>query len=43
MRTPQTLKTALFIPMHELTAFLFVNHMIVRNVVGHAGIELFPS
>ena len=34
---------ALFVPMHELTAFLFVNHMIVRNVVGHAGIELFPA
>ena len=34
---------ALFFPLHELTAFLFVSHMIVRNVVGHAGIELFPA
>jgi lathosterol oxidase len=34
---------ALIVPMHELTAFLFVTHMIVRNVAGHAGIELFPS
>ena len=34
---------ALFVPLHELTVFLFVTHMIVRNVVGHAGIELFPS
>jgi len=30
-------------PMHELTAFLFVSHMIVRNVIGHAGVELFPG
>ena len=30
-------------PIHELTAFLFVTHMIVRNVIGHAGIELFPG
>ena len=33
----------LFLPLHELTVFLFVTHMIVRNVVGHAGVELFPS
>lgn len=33
---------ALLLPMHELTAFLFVTHMIARNVVGHAGVELFP-
>ena len=32
-----------FIPMHELTVFLFVTHMIARNVIGHAGVELFPS
>ncbi len=36
------LSTLLF-PMHELTVLLFVTHMIVRNVIGHAGIELFPS
>ncbi len=33
---------ALALPMHELTVFLFVTHMILRNVVGHAGVELFP-
>ena len=34
---------ALVLPMHELTVFLFVTHMIIRNVIGHAGFELFPS
>lgn len=34
---------ALAMPMHELTAFLFVWHMIIRNAVGHAGFELFPG
>jgi lathosterol oxidase len=34
---------ASLLPMHELTAFLFVTHMIVRNVIGHAGVELFPA
>ena len=33
----------LVLPMHELTVLFFVTHMIVRNVIGHAGIELFPS
>ncbi len=33
----------LFLPLHELTVLLFVTHMIVRNVIGHAGVELFPS
>jgi sterol desaturase/sphingolipid hydroxylase (fatty acid hydroxylase superfamily) len=33
----------LFLPMHEITVLLFVTHMILRNVIGHAGIELFPS
>jgi len=33
----------LFLPMHEMTVFLFVTHMIARNVMGHAGVELFPS
>ncbi len=35
--------SALVLPMHELTVLLFVTHMIVRNIIGHAGIELFPS
>ncbi len=33
---------ALIFPMHQLTVFIFVTHMIVRNVIGHAGHELFP-
>lgn len=33
----------LLVPLHELTVLLFVTHMIVRNVIGHAGVELFPS
>ena len=33
----------LFLPMHEITVLLFVTHMILRNVIGHAGIELFPA
>jgi sterol desaturase/sphingolipid hydroxylase (fatty acid hydroxylase superfamily) len=35
--------TALLLPLHEVTVVLFVTHMIVRNVIGHAGVELFPS
>ena len=35
--------STLLLPIHELTVLLFVTHMIARNVVGHAGIELFPS
>ena len=35
--------TALLLPLHEVTVILFVTHMIVRNVVGHAGVELFPN
>lgn len=34
--------TAFLLPMHEITVLLFVTHMIVRNVIGHAGVELFP-
>lgn len=33
---------ALLFPMHELTVLIFVTHMIIRNVIGHAGFELFP-
>ena len=33
----------LFVPAHELAVLLFLTHMIVRNVAGHAGIELFPG
>lgn len=34
---------ALLLPLHEVTVLLFVTHMLVRNVIGHAGVELFPS
>jgi sterol desaturase/sphingolipid hydroxylase (fatty acid hydroxylase superfamily) len=33
----------LMLPLHELTVLLFVTHMILRNVVSHAGVELFPA
>lgn len=32
----------LLMPLHEVTVLLFVTHMIMRNVIGHAGVELFP-
>ncbi|MEQ1888463.1 MAG: sterol desaturase family protein [Alphaproteobacteria bacterium] len=32
----------LFIPMHELGLFLWVGHQIIRNAIGHGGIEIFP-
>ena len=32
----------LFMPVHELALFAFLGFMITRNVVGHAGVELFP-
>jgi lathosterol oxidase len=32
----------LLMPLHELAVFMFVTHMIIRNVIGHAGVELFP-
>lgn len=30
------------VPMHALGLFLFMAFMIVRNVMGHAGVELMP-
>lgn len=30
-------------PMHPLTIFLFLTYMIVRNVIGHIGFEIFPK
>lgn len=32
----------LFLPLHEIAVFLFLVFMIVRNVLGHLSIELFP-
>ena len=31
-----------FVPMHVLGMFLFMAFMIIRNVMGHAGVELMP-
>jgi lathosterol oxidase len=30
------------LPLHPAVIFVFLTHMIVRNVVGHAGVELAP-
>ncbi|HKU95068.1 MAG TPA: sterol desaturase family protein, partial [Vineibacter sp.] len=32
----------LFVPVHGVVLFAFITHMILRNVMGHAGVELFP-
>jgi len=32
----------LVVPMHALGLFLFMGFMIVRNVMGHSGVELMP-
>jgi Delta7-sterol 5-desaturase len=32
----------LVVPMHQLAAFAFLAYMIVMNVIGHLGIELYP-
>ena len=32
----------LVLPVHPLAIFVFLAHMIVRNVLGHAGVELMP-
>ena len=32
----------LVVPMHELAVFAFLIYMIVMNVIGHLGIELYP-
>jgi Delta7-sterol 5-desaturase len=34
---------ALVLPVHEISVFAFLGFMIVRNVVGHLGMELYPS
>ncbi|MEM7276708.1 MAG: sterol desaturase family protein [Pseudomonadota bacterium] len=46
---PEALVEALFFPLYllvietsALVVFLFLAHMILRNVAGHAGYELFP-
>jgi sterol desaturase/sphingolipid hydroxylase (fatty acid hydroxylase superfamily) len=32
----------LVLPLHPLIIFVFLAHMIIRNVLGHAGVELLP-
>ena len=33
----------IFIPVSQPAIFLFLAHMILRNVIGHCGYELFPA
>lgn len=33
----------LLIPSSGLAIFIFINHMMLRNAIGHSGYELFPS
>ena len=33
----------LIVPSSGLAIFIFVNHMMIRNAMGHSGYELFPS
>lgn len=33
----------LFLPLSHFAVFLFLAHMILRNVIGHSGYELFPA
>ncbi|MGD8327173.1 MAG: sterol desaturase family protein [Sphingomonadales bacterium] len=32
----------LFFPLHDFVVFLFMTFMILRNVMGHSGYEIFP-
>jgi sterol desaturase/sphingolipid hydroxylase (fatty acid hydroxylase superfamily) len=32
-----------FVPMHDLGLYCFMTWQIVRNVMGHAGVEMFPN
>jgi Delta7-sterol 5-desaturase len=32
----------LLVPMHELGLFIWLGHQILRNAIGHSGIEIFP-
>ena len=33
----------LIMPSSTLAIFIFINHMMIRNAIGHSGYELFPS
>lgn len=37
------LASTLGVPMYGFAIFIFLAHMIIRNVMGHAGVELFPA
>jgi sterol desaturase/sphingolipid hydroxylase (fatty acid hydroxylase superfamily) len=48
--TGEAVLTALYLPLalaavpaHPLAIFLFTAHMILRNAIGHCGVELFPA
>lgn len=32
-----------FVPMHPLAIFVFTGHMMLRNAIGHSGVEFFPA
>lgn len=32
-----------FLPAHPIALFVFVTHMMLRNAIGHCGIEVFPA
>lgn len=34
---------ALFIPLHPIALLIWSLHMVIRNVMGHSGYELFPA
>lgn len=31
------------VPMHPLALFIFTGHMMLRNALGHCGVEVFPA
>lgn len=33
----------LAVPMHPLALFIFTGHMMLRNALGHCGVEVFPA
>ena len=37
------LVSILGMPMYDFAIFLFLAHMIIRNVIGHSGVEIFPA
>lgn len=33
----------LIVPAHPIALFIFVSHMMLRNALGHCGVEVFPA